>query len=71
MKIATIAGAFALALVTATACMAPGLMQSSANDSAKEAPSDLKEEALEVLTQLQYKKEEAKEMIRKAFAQQA
>ena len=44
-----------------------GLIQTLKDGSAKEAPSDLKEEALEVLTQLQYKREEAKEMIRKAF----
>ena len=34
------------------------------------APADLREEALEVLLQLQYKKEEARAMIQKAFARQ-
>ena len=44
-----------------------GLIQTQKNGAAKEPSSDLKEEALEVLAQLQYKREEAKEMIRKAF----
>ena len=46
------------------------LMQSRQNGaSPAETPAavDARQEALEVLTQLQYKKEEAKEMIRKAF----
>ena len=45
-----------------------GLIQTQKNGAPKDAPSDLKQEALEVLTQLQYKKEEANDMIRKAFA---
>ena len=45
-----------------------GLIQTQKNGVPKEPAADLKEEALEVLTQLQYKKEEAREMIRKAFA---
>jgi Holliday junction DNA helicase RuvA len=52
-----------------------GLMQNASAAKPKAAVaaclSDLQEEALEVLLQLQYKKEEAKEMIRKAFARQA
>jgi len=48
------------------------LMQSSATPSSKDAaPADIQEEALDVLLQLQYKKEEAKEMIRKAFSRKA
>ena len=52
-----------------------GLMQGGKETvgarSASAVPMDLKEEALEVLTQLQYKKEEANEMIRKAFARKS
>ncbi len=48
------------------------LMQSSATSGSKDgAPADIQEEALDVLLQLQYKKEEAKEMIGKAFSRKA
>lgn len=46
-----------------------GLMQDSASENKKAAiPVDLREEAVEVLTQLQYKKDEARQMVQKAFA---
>ena len=47
-----------------------GLMQGCEPSAKKEAPNvpDIHEEALEVLLQLQYKKEEARQMIQKAFA---
>ena len=50
-----------------------GLMQGSGPSAKKEASNapDIREEALEVLLQLQYKKEEARQMIQKAFARKA
>ena len=47
-----------------------GLMQGGEASAKKEASTapDIREEALEVLLQLQYKKEEARQMIQKAFA---
>ncbi len=45
-----------------------GLMQTTPDQSGVRAPAaDIREEALEVLTQLQYKKEEARQMVQKAF----
>lgn len=45
-----------------------GLMQSISGPAQSKTPStDVREEALEVLTQLQYKKEEARQMVQKAF----
>ncbi len=50
-----------------------GLMRGNETVSRKEVigSSDVREEALEVLLQLQYKKDEAREMIRKAFARKS
>ena len=47
-----------------------GLMRSSSTASKKQdaGSSDIQEEAVEVLIQLQYKKEEARQMIQKAFS---
>jgi Holliday junction DNA helicase RuvA len=44
-----------------------GLIQADGGTSSEPVKSDIQDEALEVLLQLQYKKDEAKEMIRKAF----
>ena len=45
-----------------------GLMMASPGTLSKDAPAaDLREEALQVLLQLQYKRDEAKEMIQRAF----
>jgi Holliday junction DNA helicase RuvA len=43
------------------------LMQDKAGDGAQDVKEDVKEEALDVLVQLQYKKPEAREMIEKAL----
>ena len=45
-----------------------GLMQGAPDQGGAKAPAaDIREEALEVLTQLQYKKEEGRQMVQKAF----
>ncbi len=48
-----------------------GLIRSNGAPASKSSGAGLEEDVLEVLLQLQYKKEEAKDMIRKAFARKS
>lgn len=53
-------------LIQASSSGRPGISQASAGEE-----SDVEKEALEVLLQLQYKKDEARDMIRRAFARKS